>query len=167
MRVRLLRSIRLNRSFSYRAIFWIACFRKSSLDFKQQAEGCWPRRSTKLDLSGVVGHPLSRSESDVWFCYIAMEKSPALRSLWTSGIAGGAGHLLSTSLTRHSGVMSFRSAPMFRPLTARSRSPQAFAARMPSARRRRPRPCPPADRPRQDYRNSGPPVFVLKRSEPA
>ncbi|TAU87705.1 hypothetical protein ELI41_03480 [Rhizobium leguminosarum] len=28
----------------------------------------WPRRSTKPDLSGVVRHPLSRSESDVWFC---------------------------------------------------------------------------------------------------
>lgn len=28
----------------------------------------WPRRSTKPDLHGVVRHPLSRSESDVWFC---------------------------------------------------------------------------------------------------
>ncbi len=28
----------------------------------------WPRRSTKPDLSGVVRHPLSGSESDVWFC---------------------------------------------------------------------------------------------------
>lgn len=29
----------------------------------------WPRRSTKPDLKGVVRHPLSGSESDVWFCY--------------------------------------------------------------------------------------------------
>jgi hypothetical protein len=29
----------------------------------------WPRRSTKPDLEGVVRHPLSGSESNVWFCY--------------------------------------------------------------------------------------------------
>lgn len=29
----------------------------------------WPRRSTKPDLDGVVRHPLSKSESNVWFCY--------------------------------------------------------------------------------------------------
>lgn len=29
----------------------------------------WPRRSTKPDLEGVVRHPLSSSESNVWFCY--------------------------------------------------------------------------------------------------
>ena len=28
----------------------------------------WPRRSTKPDHRGVVRHPLSGSESDVWFC---------------------------------------------------------------------------------------------------
>lgn len=28
----------------------------------------WPGRSTKPDLSGLVRHPLSGSESDVWFC---------------------------------------------------------------------------------------------------
>ncbi|TIP14306.1 hypothetical protein [Mesorhizobium sp.] len=29
----------------------------------------WPRRSTKPDLDGVVRHPLSKCESNVWFCY--------------------------------------------------------------------------------------------------
>lgn len=29
----------------------------------------WPRRSTKPDLEGVVRHPLSGGESNVWFCY--------------------------------------------------------------------------------------------------
>ena len=29
----------------------------------------WPRRSTKPDREGVVRHPLSGSESKIWFCY--------------------------------------------------------------------------------------------------
>lgn len=29
----------------------------------------WPRRSTKPNLEGVVRHPLSGGESNVWFCY--------------------------------------------------------------------------------------------------
>jgi len=29
----------------------------------------WPRRSTKPDADGIVRHPLSGSESNIWFCY--------------------------------------------------------------------------------------------------
>ncbi|NRP75656.1 hypothetical protein ILFOPFJJ_06579 [Ensifer psoraleae] len=65
----------------------------------------WPRRSTKPDFGGVVRHPLSHVESDMWFCLHCNGKitgGQIAQSLWH---CPGCGASLSTSLTRHFGPM--------------------------------------------------------------